>query len=150
MFLDESRHNLAGGLHQAVFEDYILQLLNAWGIMDIYKMRAMEAIEFQYTYWADPSNNTARVLQFIDVSSSHLRSVTYVKSAIMCEVCLHGQPLKQKIKRKMSMHSAINDINGLRCSPKSNYKFDEELFCNTLKNRGFPYWHALHTGEFLM
>jgi len=44
-----------------------MKLMNDWRIIDVYQERAAEAIEFQYTYWPDPDNRTARGQEFINV-----------------------------------------------------------------------------------
>jgi len=44
-----------------------MKLMSDWRIIDVYQKRAAEAIEFQYTWWADPDNRTARGQEFINV-----------------------------------------------------------------------------------
>jgi len=45
-----------------------MKLMQDWKIIDVYQQRGAEAIEFQYTYWPDPDNRTARGQEFINVS----------------------------------------------------------------------------------
>jgi len=44
-----------------------MKLMSDWRIIDVYQERAAEAIGFQYTYWPDPDNRTARGQEFINV-----------------------------------------------------------------------------------
>ena len=48
----------------------MLTMLRDWEIEEMYVERAWEAIEFQYTYWPDPENRTARTQEFIHVSEN--------------------------------------------------------------------------------
>ena len=43
-----------------------------WKIIDVYRDRARDAIEFQYTHWADPTNSSARGMQYLDVRPQNL------------------------------------------------------------------------------
>jgi len=44
-----------------------MKLMSDWQIIDVYQKRGAEAVEFQYTYWPDPDNRTARGQEFINV-----------------------------------------------------------------------------------
>ena len=46
----------------------MLGVLQDWRIIDVYRERVWEAIEFQYTDWPDPENRSARAQEFINVS----------------------------------------------------------------------------------
>ena len=59
------------GISREDFEAYVVGMLRDWEIEEMYVERAWEAIEFQYTYWPDPENRTARTQQFIHVSRLH-------------------------------------------------------------------------------
>ena len=50
------------------FENFMTKQLRDWKVMDRYWQRAYEAVEFQYTYWPDPKNRTARAQEFINVN----------------------------------------------------------------------------------
>ena len=66
---DESYPNLSGGISREDFQDFIKSFLQDWNIQDVYIDRTVEAVEFQYTYWPDPENRTARQQEFIHVST---------------------------------------------------------------------------------
>ena len=57
-----------GGLLRDSFRAFVLELMKNWLIIDVYQERALDAIEFQYTFWPDPENRTARGQEFINVS----------------------------------------------------------------------------------
>jgi hypothetical protein len=57
----------ARGMLSSDMRSFIDRLVEEWGIQEMYKMRASEAIEFQYTYWPEPENRSARTQQFVDV-----------------------------------------------------------------------------------
>ena len=46
----------------------MMGVLQDWRIIDVYRERVFEAIEFQYTDWPDPENRSARAQEFINVS----------------------------------------------------------------------------------
>ena len=50
------------------FKSYVQRLVEDWLVQEDYRSRAYEAIEFQYTYWPDPENSSARTQEFINVS----------------------------------------------------------------------------------
>lgn len=56
---------LNGGISTENFQKFLLNLTLDWQIIDVYRERAVEAIEFQYTFWPDPDNRTARGQEFI-------------------------------------------------------------------------------------
>jgi len=64
---DNTIEGLRGGISTEAFERFLMKLMNDWRIIDVYQQRAAEAIEFQYTYWPDPDNRTARGQEFINV-----------------------------------------------------------------------------------
>ena len=70
LFLDESYPRLSGGISREDFQDFIRKFLQDWDIQDVYIDRTVEAVEFQYTYWPDPENRTARQQEFINVRTS--------------------------------------------------------------------------------
>lgn len=70
--LDDSTHGLCGGMFPSTFENFFRDLLRDWRIRDLYDNRAYEALEFQYTWWPDPENITARSQEFINVSKYQL------------------------------------------------------------------------------
>lgn len=65
---DESQPNLHRGMYRSELQDFIRQLLTDWNVQDMYIDRTIDAVEFQYTYWPDPENRTARQQEFIHVS----------------------------------------------------------------------------------
>ena len=72
MFSDDSIHGLCSGMVPKTFEDFFRQLLLDWRLRDLYRERAYDALEFQYTYWPEPDNITARSQEFINVSFQQL------------------------------------------------------------------------------
>ena len=66
--LDSSVNGLCEGLFPQEFQRFMKETMNSWQLEDIYRDRAYDAIEFQYTYWAEPENFTARSQEFINVS----------------------------------------------------------------------------------
>ena len=50
--------------------NFISRTLAEWQIQTQLRDRALDAVEFQYTWWADPENNTARGQEFINVSGN--------------------------------------------------------------------------------
>jgi len=64
---DNTIEGLRGGISTEVFERFLMNLMKDWKIIDVYRQRAAEAIEFQYTFWPDPDNRTARGQEFINV-----------------------------------------------------------------------------------
>jgi len=64
---DRTVEGLRGGISTEVFGQFLMKLMSDWQIIDVYQRRAAEAIEFQYTYWPDPDNRTARGQEFINV-----------------------------------------------------------------------------------
>ena len=60
------------------FEVYVNGLLRDWNIQPDWRERVMEAIEFQYTYWPEPDNRTARGQEFINVSNSIACPILFV------------------------------------------------------------------------
>lgn len=58
---------LQGGISINQFRDFLDELVLKWKIIDVYRDRARDAIEFQYTHWADPSNTSARGMQYLDM-----------------------------------------------------------------------------------
>lgn len=58
---------LIGGISTDAFERFLMNMMKDWKIIDVYRQRAAEAIEFQYTYWPDPDNRTARGQEFINM-----------------------------------------------------------------------------------
>lgn len=67
MCADESQPNLYRGMYREELQEFIRQLLADWNIQDMFLDRTIEAVEFQYTYWPDPENRTARQQEFIHV-----------------------------------------------------------------------------------
>jgi len=67
LFEDRSVLGLNGGISTLTFQKFLLKMMVDWQIIDVYQDRAAEAIEFQYTYWPDPDNRTARGQEFINV-----------------------------------------------------------------------------------
>ena len=65
---DASVRGLEAGIFPETFEAFVMKLLEDWKIVDVYRARAFESIEFQYTYWPSPENRTARGQEFINVS----------------------------------------------------------------------------------
>ena len=57
------------GLFRVELRDFIERLLTDWQIQEVHKQRALDAVEFQYTHWPDPENNTARSQEFINVGT---------------------------------------------------------------------------------
>ena len=55
-------------MYRSELQDFIRQLLTDWNVQDMYIDRTIDAVEFQYTYWPDPENRTARQQEFIHVS----------------------------------------------------------------------------------
>ena len=64
---DNTIEGLRGGISTGAFGHFLMNLMLDWKIIDVYRQRAAEAIEFQYTYWPDPENRTARGQEFINV-----------------------------------------------------------------------------------
>ena len=58
-----------------MFGQFLMKLMSDWQIIDVYQRRAAEAVEFQYTYWPDPDNRTARGQEFINVCITTVCSV---------------------------------------------------------------------------
>ena len=69
-FSDETIPSLGAGLFKSQFKNFMMGVLQDWRIIDVYRERVFEAIEFQYTDWPDPENRSARAQEFINVSSS--------------------------------------------------------------------------------
>lgn len=69
---DNTIEGLRGGISTDAFGQFLMDLMLDWKIIDVYRERAAEAIEFQYTYWPDPDNRTARGQEFINVSITAL------------------------------------------------------------------------------
>lgn len=67
-FSDESVRGLEGGIFPEVFKEFVLEVLTDWKVIDVYRERVYESIEFQYTYWPAPENKTARGQEFVNVS----------------------------------------------------------------------------------
>ena len=67
---DRTIEGLRGGISTQAFGKFLMKLMNDWKIIDVYQERAAEAIEFQYTYWPDPDNRTARGQEFINVCTA--------------------------------------------------------------------------------
>ena len=65
---DETFPGLEKGMAREEFETFVENMLRDWNIQPQFRERVMEAIEFQYTYWPEPDNRTARAQMFIDVS----------------------------------------------------------------------------------
>ena len=61
-------YGLGSGLSADKFRSFMTDQLSSWHIRDLYSDRAYESLEFQYTYWPDPGNSSARAQMFIDVS----------------------------------------------------------------------------------
>lgn len=61
-------------------------MMSDWRIIDVYQKRAAEAIEFQYTYWPDPDNRTARGQEFINVCITATRSCVDQCGHVTCEM----------------------------------------------------------------
>ncbi len=64
---DESIPRLGVGLFRNNFENFMMGVLQDWRIIDVYRERVYDAIEFQYTDWPDPENKSARAQEFINV-----------------------------------------------------------------------------------
>jgi neuroligin len=58
---------LEGGISTETFQKFVTKLLVDWKIIDIYRPRALESIQFQYTHWPDPDNRTARGQEYINM-----------------------------------------------------------------------------------
>ena len=71
-FSDETIPSLGAGLFKSQFKNFMMGVLQDWRIIDVYRERVFEAIEFQYTDWPDPENRSARAQEFINVSVSTL------------------------------------------------------------------------------
>ena len=69
---DNSFPNLHRGVVRSEMRNFITRMLNEWQIQEQLRERALDAVEFQYTHWADPENNTARGQEYINVSTSAL------------------------------------------------------------------------------
>lgn len=50
------------------FKEFLNEMLIKWKTLDIYRARVQESIEFQYTWWPNPENTTARAQEFIRVN----------------------------------------------------------------------------------
>jgi len=74
---DRTIHGLRGGISTERFSQFLMDLMLDWKIIDVYRERASEAIEFQYTYWPDPDNRTARGQEFINVCIAVLCLTSY-------------------------------------------------------------------------
>ena len=84
---DRTVEGLRGGISTDAFERFLMNLMKDWKIIDVYRQRAAEAIEFQYTYWPDPDNRTARGQEFINVGITLFWTKT---SQQTCEIsCLN-------------------------------------------------------------
>lgn len=57
---------LCEGMFPQRFREFMRQTMSDWRLEDIYKDRAFDAVEFQYTYWTEPENITARSQEFIN------------------------------------------------------------------------------------
>ena len=66
-FADASVIGLCEGMFPQTFRNFTKQMMLDWRLEDLYRDRAYDALEFQYTYWADPENITARSQEFINV-----------------------------------------------------------------------------------
>ena len=64
-------------MYRSELQDFIRQLLTDWNVQDVYIDRTIDAVEFQYTYWPDPENRTARQQEFIHVRAVNIKAVTY-------------------------------------------------------------------------
>ena len=82
---DESFPGLEKGMAREEFETFVNNMLRNWNIQPQWRERVQEAIEFQYTYWPEPDNMTARGQMFIDVSSpeKHCSVVTIQASPLL-------------------------------------------------------------------
>ena len=58
---------LERGLLRGEQQHIIAEMIDQWEIQKVYRERVLEAVEFQYTHWPDPENNTARGQEFIHV-----------------------------------------------------------------------------------
>jgi len=74
---DNTIKGLRGGISTKRFGDFLMDLMRDWQIIDVYRQRAAEAIEFQYTFWPDPDNRTARGQEFINVCITALRDINW-------------------------------------------------------------------------
>lgn len=61
-------NGLQKGLSTSEFRKYLDDLMVRWKVIDVYRERARDAVEFQYTHWPDPTNATARGQEFLNVS----------------------------------------------------------------------------------
>jgi hypothetical protein len=75
---DKSVPGLEGGIFSEKFREFVLEVLTDWKVIDVYRERVAEAIEFQYTYWPAPENKTARGQEFINVNITRFHSVPNV------------------------------------------------------------------------
>lgn len=64
---NESVRDLKNGIDKERFKGFVDEVLEDWKVIDIYRARAFEAMEFQYTYWPDPDNTSARGQEFINM-----------------------------------------------------------------------------------
>ncbi|ELU03558.1 hypothetical protein CAPTEDRAFT_225804 [Capitella teleta] len=64
---NESVRGLEGGIFPEVFKEFVLEVLTDWKVIDVYRERVYESIEFQYTYWPAPENKTARGQEFVNM-----------------------------------------------------------------------------------
>ena len=58
---------LEAGLFRTSVRKYIDAMLTDWNVADYNKERAAEAVEFHYTWWAEPDNRTAQTQEFFNV-----------------------------------------------------------------------------------
>ena len=70
---DDTLRGLENGMLGETFKTYVSRMIDDWLVQEDYKSRAYEAIEFQYTYWPDPENSSARTQEFINVRTMFSR-----------------------------------------------------------------------------
>lgn len=68
LFVDETVRGLGAGIFEQTFQHYVTQMLKDLRVIEYYQPRVMDAVIFQYTYWAEPQNRSARTQEFINVS----------------------------------------------------------------------------------
>ncbi|KAI0239442.1 Neuroligin-4, X-linked [Lamellibrachia satsuma] len=64
---NDTLRGLENGMLGETFKTYVSRMIDDWLVQEDYKSRAYEAIEFQYTYWPDPENSSARTQEFINM-----------------------------------------------------------------------------------
>ena len=66
--LDRTSPGIKRGMLKGEFRQKIDEFLRDLRVLHHYHSRVADAVEFQYTWWPDPSNNSARTQEYINVS----------------------------------------------------------------------------------